>query len=39
MHEEKILGNTPNNAHRLALVSFLKVGVPPLKVNVFQRFK
>jgi len=39
MHEEKILGNTPNNTNCLALVSFLKVGIPLLKIDIFQRFK
>jgi len=39
MHEEKILGNTHNNTHCLVLVSFLKVGIPLLKINTLQRFK
>jgi len=39
MHEGKILGNTPINTNCLVLVSFLKVGIPPMKINNFQRFK
>jgi len=39
MHKEKILGNTPTNTTCLVLVFILKVGIPPLKINIFQRFK
>jgi len=39
MHEENILGNTPNNTNCPVLVSLSKVGIPPLKINTFQRFK
>jgi len=31
MHEEQILGNTPNNTHYLVLVLFFKVGIHTLK--------
>jgi len=39
MHEDKNLGKYPKNTNCLVLVSFLKVGIPPLKMNIFQRFK
>jgi len=35
MHEEKFLGNPPNNTYCLVLVLFLKVGIPPVKINIF----
>jgi len=37
MHEENILGNAPNGARCLVLVFILEVGVPFLKINIFQR--
>jgi len=36
MHEEKILGNPPKNTYCLVLVLFLKVGIPLVKINIFQ---
>jgi len=39
MHEEKILGSTPNNTHCLVLVSFLKAGFPPLVSMVLTAFE
>jgi len=39
MHEENILGNTPNNTNCLVLKIILKVGIPLVKINIFQRFK
>jgi len=35
MHEEKMLGNTPKIT--LASFSLLKVGIPQVKINIFQR--
>jgi len=37
MHEEKILGNTKKTP--LASFSLLKVGIPLMKINIYQRFK
>jgi len=39
MYVEGILGNAPNDAHCLVLVLLLKVGIPLVKINIFQRFK
>jgi len=39
MHEEKILGNTPDSAYCLVLVLYLKVGIPLVKVDILQCFK
>jgi len=32
-------GESPYYSPSLVLVSFLKVGIPPLKINIFQRLK
>jgi len=43
VHEENILGNTPNYTNYLVLVSFLKVGIPHCAVStvlaVFETLK
>jgi len=39
MHEEKFLGGPPNNTYCLVLFLFFKVGIPLVKINIFQRFK
>jgi len=39
MHEEKILENTPKIPVASFSFSWLGVGVPLVKVNIFQRFK
>jgi len=39
MHEENILGNTPKIPIASFSFSLLKVGIPLVKINIFQRFK
>jgi len=39
MHLALLLGESPYYSPSPALVSFLKVGIPPLKINIFQRHK
>jgi len=39
MHLAIFLGEYPYYSPGLVLVSFLEVGVPSLKINIFQRFK
>jgi len=39
MHEEKNLGDAPKIPLASFLFSLLKVGIPLVKINIFQRFK